>query len=61
MNPFVETIRNIGGMRLVAMGGVTIGLIMFFIFITTRLATPSMTLLCTSYAPRKSPCRRGRW
>lgn len=45
MNPFVETIRNIGGMRLVAMGGVTIGLIMFFIFITTRLATPNMSLL----------------
>lgn len=45
MNPLVDTIKNLGGTRLAMMGAVSIGLLIFFIFITTRLWTPSLSLL----------------
>jgi len=38
-------VRNLGPMRLAVMGGVVFGLIGFFIFLTTRLTTPQMSLL----------------
>ena len=54
MNPLLETIRNVGGMRLAATAAVTVALVMFFIFITSRLATPSMALLYAELDPSDS-------
>lgn len=45
MDTFLQTLRNLGPMRLAIMGGVIFGLIAFFIYLTTRLATPQMSLL----------------
>ena len=45
MNPLVDIIKNLGGTRLAVMGAVSIGIVIFFIFITTRLWTPSFSLL----------------
>lgn len=45
METLVQTLRNLGPMRLSIMGGVIFGLIAFFIFLTTRLASPQMALL----------------
>jgi len=41
----LQTLRNLGPMRLSIMGGVIFGLIAFFIFLSTRLAGPQMALL----------------
>lgn len=41
----LQTLRNLGPMRLAIMGGVIFGLIAFFIYLTTHLATPQMALL----------------
>ncbi len=54
MNPLLETIRNVGGMRLAAIAAVIVALLMFFIFITSRLATPSMALLYAELDPSDS-------
>ena len=54
MNPLLETNRNIGGMRLATVAAVTVALLMFFIFITTRLAMPSMGLLYADLEPSDS-------
>ncbi len=54
MNPLLEMNRNIGGMRLAAMTAVTVVLLIFFIFITTRLAMPSMGLLYADLEPSDS-------
>ena len=45
MGAFLQTLRNLGPMRLAVMGGVVLGLVAFFIFLTTRLGTPKMALL----------------
>ena len=45
MNPFLQTLRNLGPARLAAMGAVLIGLIAFFVFIAGRISTPGMALL----------------
>ena len=45
MDTFLHTLRNLGPMRLAVMGGVVLGLIAFFIFLTTRLGSPKMALL----------------
>ena len=45
MDAFLQMVRNLGPMRLAVMGGVVLGLIGFFIFLTTRLTTPQMSLL----------------
>lgn len=41
----LETLRNLGAMRLLIMTGVAAGFVAFFIYIATRLTTPGMTLL----------------
>jgi flagellar M-ring protein FliF len=41
----MQTLRNLGATRLVALAAVGFALIAFFTFIVTRLATPGMTLL----------------
>lgn len=45
MDTFLQALRNLGPSRLVVMGMVLLGLIGFFIFLTTRLAGPQLTLL----------------
>lgn len=45
VDTFFQTLRNLGPMRLAIMGSVILGLIAFFIFLTSRLATPQMSLL----------------
>ncbi len=45
MNAFVETFRNLGVGRLAAAAGMTIGLIVFFVFLATRLSTSQLALL----------------
>lgn len=45
MNSFLETLKQLGAARLGIMGGVILALLLFFVFVSTRLATPSMGLL----------------
>ncbi len=45
VNGPVQTLRGIGATRLAIMAGITAGLVGFFIFVSTRLATPDMRLL----------------
>jgi flagellar M-ring protein FliF len=46
--------RNLGTVRLIAMGGVAVGLIVFFIFLSTRLSGDDMTLLYGNLEPGDS-------
>ena len=45
VNGLMQTLRNLGATRLVALAAVGFALIAFFTFIVTRLAAPGMTLL----------------
>ena len=45
METLIHALRNLGPVRLAIMGAIMLGMIGFFIFVTTRLATPSMVLL----------------
>ncbi len=45
METLILALRNLGPVRLAIMGAIMLGMIGFFIFLTTRLATPSMVLL----------------
>ena len=50
MDSFLETLKNLGPARLIIMTLTLFGLIIFFIFITARGSTPSMTLLYSDLA-----------
>ena len=54
MDSFLQTLRNLGTVRLIAMGGVAIGLVAFFIFLTLRLNTTQMSLLFAELDPNDS-------
>lgn len=45
MNAFLQTLRNLGPLRLAALGGVAVVLLAFFVFVTTRLSSTDMALL----------------
>ncbi len=45
MDTIIHAIRNLGPVRLAVMGAVMLGMVGFFIFLATRLGTPSMVLL----------------
>lgn len=45
MNPFLQTLRNLGPVRLASLAAVGLALIAFFGFIGTRLSAPGMSLL----------------
>ncbi len=47
MNSFVATLQQLGAARLAVMGAIVLGLLMFFVFISMRIATPEMKLLYT--------------
>ena len=51
MDTLSQALRNLGPARLAVMAGVALGLIAFFIYITTRLATPQMSLLYGGMEP----------
>lgn len=54
MNSFVETLRQLGPSRLAIMGGVLVGLLMFFVFVSMRVATPELKLLYSDLSPNDS-------
>ncbi|HLB79476.1 MAG TPA: flagellar basal-body MS-ring/collar protein FliF [Dongiaceae bacterium] len=45
MNALLQTLRNLGPARLVTLGGVAAALIVFLLYVTSRLAGPDMALL----------------
>lgn len=45
MNSFFDTLKQLGPARLGIMGAITLMLLVFFIFVSMRVATPSMKLL----------------
>ncbi|MBT3359234.1 MAG: flagellar M-ring protein FliF [Rhodospirillales bacterium] len=54
MDTFLHTLRNLGPMRLAIMGAVVLGLVAFFIYLTTRLASPQMSLLFGDLDPSEA-------
>ena len=54
MGNFIEFLRNLGTMRLAIMGGVFIALVIFFVFMMTRLTGSSMELLFSNLEPTDS-------
>jgi len=45
LNAFTQTLRSLGPVKLATMVGVAAGILAFFIYLTSRLATPDMALL----------------
>lgn len=45
MNNFVETLKQLGPSRLAIMGGILVGMLLFFVFVSLRVSTPEMKLL----------------
>jgi len=45
VNSFLETLKQLGAARLGIMGGIFVGLLMFFVFVSVRVSTPQMKLL----------------
>jgi len=45
VDAFLQILRNIGTVRLGTMASVAIGLVAFFVYLTTRLASPNLSLL----------------
>ena len=45
MNPFMETLKNLGPARLGIMAAVTIAILSFFVYLTNRVSAPEMSLL----------------
>ncbi|MFQ6018250.1 MAG: flagellar basal-body MS-ring/collar protein FliF [Kiloniellaceae bacterium] len=54
MNSFAETFRNLGPARLGMMVAVAAGIVAFFIYLTSRLATPDLALLYADLDPQDS-------
>ena len=54
MNAMMQTIRNLGAVRLAAVGAVTLGMIAFFIFLTSRLSSPELALLFADLPPQEA-------
>lgn len=45
VNSFLETLKQLGPTRLAIMGSVLLGLLLFFVFVSMRVSSPSMKLL----------------
>lgn len=54
MDGFLQTIRNLGTIRLLAMAGVAVGLLVFFVFLATELNKADMDLLYSDLNSRDS-------
>jgi len=54
VNSLMQTLRNLGAMRLAALGAVAFALIAFFVFVVARLTTPGYSLLYSGLDPTDS-------
>ncbi len=45
MNSFAETLKQLGPTRLAIMGSILLGLLLFFVFVSMRVSSPTMKLL----------------
>ncbi len=45
MSSFTDTVRSLGPARLAVLGGVFVGLLVFFVFVSAQVSKPSLTLL----------------
>lgn len=45
MNNFIGTLKQLGPSRLAIMGGILVGMLLFFVFVSLRVSTPEMKLL----------------
>ena len=52
VNALVQTLRNLGPLRLAALGGVGLALIGFFIYLIARFTTPEMASSTSAWARR---------
>lgn len=60
MNNFVETLKQLGPSRLAIMGGVLVGLLLFFIFVSMRISTPELKLLYDDLSSVDSSAMAGK-
>lgn len=60
MNSFMETLRQLGPSRLAIMGGVLVGLLLFFIFVSMRVSTPELKLLYSDLSTTDSAAIAGK-
>jgi flagellar M-ring protein FliF len=54
VNGLLQTLRSLGAIRLVLIGGVALAMVAFFVFLTTRIATPGFSLLYSDLDLRDS-------
>ena len=54
MQNLIQTLRNLGPVRLAAIGAVVLGSVMFFAFLATHFSNPSMSLLYGDLDPQDS-------
>ncbi len=54
MDALLQAMRNLGPSRLAIMGGVVLSMVFFFIYITSRIAQPSLDLLYADLSPKDS-------
>src|SRR5258708_5075295 len=54
VNGLLQTLRGLGPIRLATIAGVTLGMVAFFVFLTTRITTPGMALLYSDLELRDS-------
>ena len=54
MDGLSQTLRNLGTVRLMAMAGVAIGILVFFVFLSARLNTADLSLLYGDLDPGDS-------
>jgi flagellar M-ring protein FliF len=52
VNAFLQMLRNLGAARLAVMALVAVGLVAFFVYLTTRIGGGSMTLLYNELSPQ---------
>jgi flagellar M-ring protein FliF len=45
MSSFADTLKSLGAGRLAALGGVLVGLLIFFVFVSAQVSKPTLTLL----------------
>lgn len=54
LEDFIKTLNKLGPFRLATMGLVTVGILLFFIFVTSKLATTQMSLLYSDLSMQDS-------
>jgi flagellar M-ring protein FliF len=54
VSSFVDTLKDLGPSRLAIMSAIVLGLVLFFVFVSMRVATPSMKLLYSDLSPADS-------